>query len=303
MLSRDRWDYSPTMSTMPDALKEYVTVMVPHDQLKQYQNSELFQHVKDIKAWIPFIDCVPKKRRYLYENVKGPYIVLDDDLGLVQWNTDTEKFDPLTKKPNLFMRRVERMWKDLECGSSMSVGAANTFMTSKRIKEQGKLWWPDQVPFCFAGYGAKRPKLQWNQFFFTDIAIPMQLMAMGHPVTTYAALAYNMRNNKKLQTTGTSVYRNEDVIKYSALALSRMMPGYVFGLKDTGNNGGGWSLQKTFTRPNRDRTNDWEAKFLAENGLNRVPLPVDLNLAKPKEDLFKAYASSWKTARKPRKAT
>lgn len=295
VISRDRWDYSPTMDTMPKAVKALVTVMVPKDQYKLYKASAVFSGVRAIACWPTHIDCVPKKRRFLYENTVGAYVVIDDDLGLVQWDAKAQRFIPAKNGPNLFMKRIEALFSHLEDGYG-SVGAANTFMTSIKIKKEGTFLFDSQVPFCFAGFSADRPKLSWKTFFFTDISMPMQMMAKGHKVATYAPLAYNMRANKKLASTGTTPYRTEAVIKYSALALSQMMPGHVFGLKDTGNNGGGWSLQKTFVRPNPKRSLAWENQFMEDNKLRLVPDLIDLKLKTPMQDLFTQYRESWETA-------
>jgi len=296
ILSRDRWDYSPTVDTMPAEAMTFVTVMVPKDQYKQYRASPNFKGLT-IECWPDYVDCVPKKRRYLYEKVKGAYMVIDDDLGIQVWSSRDQKYVPANSKPTLFMSKLDRMWDRLDTADIGTVGATNTFMASKRIKENGgQTVWPGLVPFCFAGFGADRPKIKWRTFFFTDIAMPMQIMKQGGTSVTDFSIAYSMRNNKKLQTTGTSVYRDEATIKYSALALAKTVPGHVFGLKDTGNNGGGWSLQKTFTRPNLSRSNQWISGFLDQEGLTHVPRTVDLTLKTPMAELFANYKESWEQA-------
>jgi hypothetical protein len=292
--SRGRHDYAPTIESMPKRIREFVTVMVPKVEYKAYKASDLYKGTT-IECWPSYVDCIPKKRRYLYENVDGAYLVLDDDLKIHLWS----------KKKSAYVAAVdhhEGMFKALEMTFNLfdkhtAVGASNTFMMPIKIRETGKLIHESAVPFCFAGFAKKRPKLEYQTFFFTDIAMPMQLLSKGLSVATNAAIGYGMRNNKKLQSTGTSVYRNDEIIKYSALALARQMPGYVFGLKHTGNNGGGWSLQKTFVRPNEERTKKWVKEFLQENGLIKAPKNVELDLKTPMAELFANYKYSWSRVR------
>lgn len=78
------------------------------------------------------------------------------------------------------------------------------------------------------------------------------------------------------------------------------MPGYVHGLDNTGNNGGGWSLKKTFLRPNIERSRAFIKKFCKEEGMKRAPKLIDLNLKTPFADLVAAFAASWADARIPK---
>lgn len=290
--SRGRHDYSPTMDSLPAILKSQVEVWVPKDEIKLYRASPIFKGAKFI-AWPSYVDCIPKKRRFLYENVNQDYMVLDDDLKLGIWTGD--RYSNPEDYSSRFVKTLEHTFDYFD--NHTVVGVTNTFMASKKIKETGKLT-NGGVPFCFAGFAKKRPKLDFKTFFFTDIAMPMQILSQDLKIVTDARISYTMRSNQKLATTGTTPYRTDDLIKYSALALALQMPGYVHGLSNTGNNGGGWSLKKTFTRPNLDKGKVWVREFCVENGMVRKPALVDLDLKTPFEDLKRKYKQSWDNARK-----
>lgn len=294
IISRDRHDYSPTIESLPQILRSKVEVWIPKDQYKLYKSSPLFDGVK-LVGWPSYVDCVPKKRRYLYEHVDSDYMVIDDDLKLSAWDGKRQKYVDAFDNRSLFVRGLEHAFSLFD--SNANVGITNTFMASMKIKKDGVL---DHggVPFCFAGFSAKRPKLDFKTFFFTDIAMPMQLLDQGLTVRTDARVAYSMRSNKKLASTGTTPYRSEFLIRYSALALAIQMPGYVHGLDHTGNNGGGWSLKKTFTRPNEEKTQAFIREFCIAEGMKRKPKLVDLKIKTPFADLTAEFASAWNDARK-----
>lgn len=295
VLSRDRWDYSPTMTTLPKIVRQQMTVMVPPDQYKQYKKSELFADCKHIVAWPSYVDCVPKKRRFLYEKVDGDHMVVDDDLGFLLWNG--ERFVPATDHPKVALKRFERMFDML--GTRTMVGGASTFMTSKKIKEHGTTVFEQTAPFCCVAYSADRPKLKWYPFFYTDVSMPLQLSAVHEKrIATYAGLAFNFRTNKKLATTGTSTYRDHDITLYSALALARLVPGHVFDLKVSNNKTGGVAMYKSFTTRNDKRSEAFITRFMQEHKLTKYPEQVSLDLKTPREELFAQYRASWKKARR-----
>lgn len=293
VLSRDRWDYSPTMSTLPKIVRQQMTVMVPPDQYKQYKKSQLFADCKHIVAWPSYVDCVPKKRRFLYEKVKDDHMVVDDDLGFLLWNG--ERFVPATDHPKVALKRFERMFDMLD--TRTMVGGASTFMTSKRIKEQGTTIFEHNAPFCCVAYAKNRPKLKWYPFFYTDVSMPLQLSAVHRKnICTYAGLAFNFRTNQKLLTTGTSTYRDHDITLFSAISLAQLVPGHVFDLKKSNNKTGGVAMYKSFTTRNDKRSDAFVTKFLAEHGLQRLPELVDLDLRTPRAELFEQYRQSWADA-------
>jgi hypothetical protein len=221
-------------------------------------------------------------------------MVIDDDLKLSAWDDKNQKYVDADKNPKLFIRGLEHAFSLFD--QNVNVGITNTFMASMKIKKDGTLDHAG-VPFCFAGFSSKRPKLDFKTFFFTDIAMPMQILDKGMSVRTDARIAYSMRNNKKLSSTGTTPYRSEFLIRYSALALAIQMPGYVHGLEDTGNNGGGWSLRKTFTRPNLEKTQKFIREFCTAEDMKRKPKLVDLKIKTPFADLTAEFALSWNNAR------
>jgi hypothetical protein len=294
IISRDRHDYSPTVESLPKILKDKVEVWVPKDQYKQYKKSPIFEG-HPLTVWPSFVDCVPKKRRFLYENVDDHYMVIDDDLKLSSWHPTDRRYIDAKANPKLFLKGLEHSFSLFD--SHTNVGITNTFMASMKIKATGELH-HSGIPFCFAGFSKKRPKLEFKTFFFTDIAMPMQLLDQGLKTCTDARIAYSMRSNKKLSSTGTSPYRSEFLIRYSALALALQMPGYIFGLRHTGNNGGGWSLKKTFLRPNIERSKAFIREFCIGEGMRRPPKLVDLRLKTPFPDLVAEFSRSWDDVRK-----
>jgi hypothetical protein len=288
--SRDRHDYAPTFESLPDILKSCVEVWVPKDQYKLYRGSARYTGAT-IECWPDYVDCIPKKRRYLYENVADPYLVLDDDLGLSTWSAKQLKYVPAKLMPTRFTRGVESIFGDLD--SAIVAGATNTFMASKRILETGELE-HGAVPFCFAGFAekAKRPDLEYNAFFFTDIAMPLQCIIAGGRVVTNARIAYSMRDNQKLRQSGTNKYRTPELIVYSAMAMAKQFPGYIHALDYTGNHGGGFTLRKTFTRPNVKRTEKFLEEFMNLHAMSRMPKYVELDLKTPFAELNCKYIKS-----------
>jgi len=288
--SRDRQDYAPTFESLPDNLKSSVEVWVPKDQYKLYKSSAQYAGAT-IECWPTHIDCIPKKRRYLYENVDEPYLVLDDDLGLSTWSAKQSKYVPAKSMPTRFTRGVESIFDNL--GSALVAGATNTFMASKRILETGELE-HGAVPFCFAGFAekAKRPKLTYHAFFFTDISMPLQCILSGGEVVTNARVAYSMRDNQKLRHSGTNKYRTPELIVYSAMVMAKQFPGYIHDLEYTGNHGGGFTLRKTFTRPNVKRTEKFLAEFMELHKMTRLPKVVELDLKTPFAELNRKYSKS-----------
>ncbi len=295
VLSRGRHDYAPTIESMPKDLLGDVQVWVPKNEYKDYKRSPIFKGL-DIECWPTYVDCIPKKRRYLYENLIGSYMALDDDLKLMVWDNKKKNFSPALDDPEKFQRGLDLSCAHLNSGYT-NVGIANTFMTSMKINDKKTFEFND-VPFCFAGFSEDRPKIAFNTFFFTDIAMPMQIMKAKRKVLTTAYCAYSMRSNKKLASTGTTPYRTPEVIKYSALSLAQQMRGHVTGLKETGNLGGGWSLKKTFQKPNLDRANAFLREFAAQEGLKALPPLVDLDLRIPMDELFRIYRMNWEAAKK-----
>jgi hypothetical protein len=280
---------------MPKDLLKSVQVWIPKNEYKDYKRSPIFKGL-DLQCWPTYVDCIPKKRRYLYENIVGDYMAIDDDLKLMVWDNKKKNFSPALDAPEKFERGLVRSYAHLTSGVA-NVGLANTFMTSMKINEKKTFEFND-VPFCFAGFSGDRPKIRFNTFFFTDIAMPMQIMQANRKVLTAAYCAYSMRSNKKLASTGTTPYRTSDVIKYSAVSLAQQMRGHVTGLRETGNLGGGWSLQKTFQRPNLERANAFLREFAAREGLESLPKLVDLDLKTPMEELFRIYRKNWESAKK-----
>lgn len=293
ILSRGRHDYSPTMEYLPKVLRGIVEVYVPKPEYSAYKASPIFSGVR-IRCWPSSVDCIPKKRRYLYEQVDGEYIAIDDDLKLMVWDKEKKNYSSAESNPKGFVKGLELTYSDLE--KHQNVGIANTFMTSMKVNDTGSFEFKD-VPFCFAGFSKDRPEIDFKTFFFTDIAMPMQILKKGGSVVTKAHIAYSMRANKKLATTGTTPYRSDEVIIYSALSLAQQMPGHVTGLKNTGNNGGGWSLKKSFHRCNVNSSNEWLKEFSKEHGLLALPPLVDLDFAVPMSELFKTYARNMEKAR------
>jgi hypothetical protein len=291
--SRGRHDYAPTLEHMPHILKSQVEVWVPKVEYKAYSSSPLFSGVK-LKCWPTNIDCIPKTRRFLYENVDGSYMVADDDIKLMVWDKSKANFSAATTNEKGFMRGLELAFQSFD--DHHIVGIANTFMTSMRVKDKRTFEFSD-VAFGMVGFSADRPKIDFKTFFFTDTAMPMQVLKKGGTAHMTARIAYNLRSNKKLLATGTTPYRTDGVVKYSAISLAQQMPGHVSGMKNTGHLGGGWSLKKSFLKPNVQKYEVWAREFAAEHGLSALPPLVDLDLDTPMDELFAQYRKNWKLAK------
>lgn len=306
--SRGRSDYQLTLSSLPDELKKHVELWVPKSELSDYENSPHTQGVESIHTWPKAIDCIPKKRLHLAQTLKEPFMVLDDDLNLRVWVAAEGKYfgpDSSKKARSEFTRHfLETAPKLLDSFGYASF--ASKFMAESNIKKNGSLLARDAVGFCFSGFNklSLRPDFHTKPFFFTDISMPLQVIQNDQPTAIHYGISYDMRSNKKLHSTGTTPYRDDITIKYSAIAMARMFPGIVTGLKYTGNSGGGWSLEKGFSRATKGvtvnsllKTHEFLRTIMKQEGLVRLPKLIDLDPDTPLADLKKQYEGWFARAR------
>lgn len=303
IVSADRPDYQLTMQCIPEKLRHTVTLYVPEKQLDAYSRNPLLADVS-FRVWPADgpIDCIPRKRAWLYSSIKSDFVLMDDDLTFSAYDQSSGSLIACSDKkyPRLFESALHNL---MENGDVVS-GFGNRFMCQEAIKSSG-LRSSAGVPFCAVGFSKTRPlDLEFKTFFFTDISIPLQLKTRGLPTTTSYELVYSLRANKTLSSTATTKYRHDDIVLYSALSMAQLFPGRIFGLKNTGNSGGGWSLQKSLTpgTPTEKSFDKWR-KFLIETSRSQgfmgvLPPLVDISTFNgSRDDLFRQYRRNLARAR------
>lgn len=310
ILSAGRPDYQLTLASIPESLHSKIEVFVPKSEYKEYKRSPFLSKVGAIHAWPQHVDCVPRKRAWVMRNVNEPHLLLDDDLTIQAWDsrkhellgTDTKRGFELLKY-HLF----ETIPENLKHYDYLGLGGR--FMYQQKVlkaDERGMIG--GEVPVCAVGktQSAKKFGVKFTTFFFTDVSIPMQMKARGHKVGTFYGLIYSQRANQKLAKTGTSPYRSDPVVKYSAMSMARMFKGSVFGLKSSGESGGGWTLLKRMvdlgskdpTEAAVQKAKHWIKTFCTEERLKALPPLVNICTDISREELYDLYAQNWKQAQR-----
>lgn len=303
IVSTDRPDYQLTVQNIPEHLRSSVVMYIPERQLDAYSRNPVLKSVT-FKVWPDGgpIDCIPRKRAWFYSTIKSDHLVMDDDLTFSAYDKSSGELvaSSSRKYPRLFESAVSGLLND----DSVICGFANRFMCQDAIAANG-LRSATGLPFCAVAFSRNRPlDLQFKTFFFTDISIPLQIRSRGLQVSTSYRLVYSLRSNRTLSTTATTKYREDDIVLYSAISMAQLFPGRIFGLKNTGNSGGGWSLQKSLTpgEPTARSIDKWR-NFLTDvsrqQGFKGVLPPlVDIRTFQgTRDELFQLYRRNLKRAK------
>ena len=306
MLSYGRPDLQITLEKMPKNLLGQIELMVVPSEYKAYKRGWYANKVKSIECWPKEIDCAPKKRKWAALNIRDDYMLMDDDISLYVWSDKAQKFVPPDTAPRQFEREFMENIPEL-FSKYPGISLGSKFMADPWVRENGKIK-ENNVGFVVSGFSkdAPRDKVLYNRVFaFTDISLPLQMYQLTGKSLIYYGLCYNHSANKKLVSTGMGTYRDDFVKMDSAVKMARMFPGVVTGMKDTGNNGGGVTLTKFFSRVQKGVSENnilASQKFIKETcmsqGLKRVPRLFEYEDDMPRSQIIQLFKDNWEAAKK-----
>jgi hypothetical protein len=297
-----------TLQNLPPKVQQQVELWVVPSQYKEYKR-EWASTVKSIEVWPTHIDCVPKKRQWLAQNMESNYFVLDDDVGMYVWDRRAGRYNTAKADPKAFAHEfldvLPTLYDDHKC-----VSLASKFMAEQHARKS--LIKHNTVGFVVTGFCrgtiqklVKRDQLWFNKtFMFTDLAIPLQVLQATRSSVCYYGLVYNHSTVKELSVTGTATYRDDFVKLDSALKMARMFPGIVTGAKENGNRGGGMTIQKWFQRAVKgvkpqhvQASKDYVRSVCEEHGLIKPPKIFQYPDEMPRDEIIATFKRNWKRAK------
>lgn len=305
VLSYGRPQLQITLKSMPESVLQHIELMIVPAEYEAYRDNGLSQKLKAIHAWPSYLDCVPKKRHWMAQNAKDNYILMDDDVNMYVWSKKENKFVPALREPKAFERHF---LEGIPCqfDKFASVACANKFMADQYVRDNG-LVKKNSVGFVVSGFrkGAAANVKVGRTFVYTDIDLPLQVYQDRGSSCQYYGIAYNHASNKALEATGTSTYRSEFVKMDSAVRMAMLYPGIVTGASQNNNKGGGWTLQKYFSRVNKgvsdaaiQKSRDFVKELCKSHGLKRPPRPFAWDFKMPREKILDTYTRLWEEAKK-----
>ena len=306
VLSYGRPDLQITLKNLPPQVRKEVELWVVPDQYKEYRRNWK-DTVKSIECWPPHIDCVPKKRQWLAQNMDDRYFVIDDDIGLYVWSPKDQRYHNALDKPKTFAHQFLDVMPSLY-DKYACVSMANKFMSDSFAKRTPSLIKENTLGFVVTGFRPRvidrlksKDKIWFNRtFMFTDIALPLQVLQATKSSIQYYGLVYNHSVVKALANTGTATYRDDFVKLDSALKMAQLFPGIVVGAEENGNHGGGMTIKKFFGRAttgvsaaNLKASADFVAEFCDRHGLTEPPKIFEYDDQTPRAEIIAQFKRNW----------
>lgn len=300
VLSYGRPDLQITLQSLPEKLLKHVELFVVPSEYKQYKKGWYASKVKKIECWPDHIDCAPKKRKWAAQNINEDYALFDDDVNLYVWSNKQSKYVKPEVLPKKFEREFLEEWPSLY-SEYAGLSLATKFMADPFVREHGLIK-ENTVGFVVSGFRKGLAKnIQFNRTFaFTDIALPLQVFQNTKKSAIYYGLCYNHSAVKGLETTGMSSYRSDFVKMDSALKMAQLFPGIVTGAKETGNKGGGVTLQKFFSRVisgvtegHRAKSQEYIDSVCKEHGLRKPPKIFEYDDYMPRQEIIHEFKRNW----------
>jgi hypothetical protein len=305
--SLGRPDFQVTLNSLPEHLLKYVELFVIEDEYKQYKKQSYASKLKAINVWPKHIDCMPKKRKWLAQNIKDDYVMMDDDLNLYSWVGN--RYVPAKKDVNRFTKRFMETFPALY-EDYKAVGIPMKFFADQQVKANG-LYKYNDVGFVFNGFAkGAAANVRFNQVFaFTDMAIPFQVLRKYKSSITYYGMCFSQSSARVLSTTGMSSYRTDFVKLDSALKMCQLYAGVVTGFKETKvDNGGGISLQKRVSRlidgctlDHVEKSHYFVHQFCQEHELSEPPDIFQYEDEMPRADIIAQFQTNWNRVKIKRK--
>lgn len=312
VLSYGRPDLQITLKNLPPQVRKEVELWVVPDQYKEYRRNWK-DTVKSIECWPAHIDCVPKKRQWLAQNMDDRYFVIDDDISLYVWSPKDQRYHNALDAPKTFTHQfldvMPGLYDEYDC-----VSMANKFMSDSFAKKSPTLIKKNTVGFVVTGFRPRvisrlkaKDKIWFNRtFMFTDIALPLQVLQATKSSIQYYGLVYNHSVVKALANTGTATYRDDFVKLDSALKMAQLFPGIVVGATENGNHGGGMTIKKFFGRAatgvsaaNIAASEAFVEEFCSQHGLERPPKIFTYDDEVSRSEIIQEFKNNWNRVLKP----
>ncbi len=307
LASYGRHDLQITLESLTREALSQIELWVVQSQYDLYRKGWYANKVKTIQCWPEYIDCIPKKRQWMLKNAGDDYMILDDDAALMVWDSRADRYVKPIDNPKLFNRRfLEQMPELFERYDGVS--ATTKFMAEPAIRENGLIS-ENAIGFVVSGFSErvnwKKLDRLYKTFFFTDIAVPLQIFQKSHSSVIYRGICYNQSTRAALQATGTNEYRTDFLKLDSALKMAQLFPGIVTGATENGNNGGGMTITKFFSRvtkgvstKNIQASEDFVVAACKQHGLKRPPKIITYADETPRDEIFRTFKDEWAKAKR-----
>jgi hypothetical protein len=296
-----RSDLQITLQSLPPKLLPHIELFVVPSEVKAYRKGWYASKVKSIQVWPEYVDCMPKKRKWLALNAGDDFMMLDDDLMLYTWTKD-KRYAKAVDEEKLFTRRFTESLPALYDAGNAMVSCPMKYFADTYVKANG-LYKNEDVGYVFTGFAKGKAKhVEFNKVFsFTDMSVPMQVLQQHKQAVTYYGMCFAQSSAKALATTGMSTYRTDFVKLDSALKMLQLFEGVVTGFRKTKvDNGGGISLEKRVSRLLTGVTDAHVAKSQASvaavcklYGLRKPPRIFQYPDDMPRDEIIHTFQRNW----------
>ena len=293
-----------TLESLPPGLLPHIELMVVPSDYADYKNQWYSDKVKSIECWPEYIDMMPKKRKWLAQNMGDDFLMLDDDLLLYAWNKTDLRYNRARDLPKAFTRRfLETIPAYFETHSMVSVPMK--FMSDVYHKEKGI----ERTDIGYVVTGMRKDaaaKVVFNTVFaFTDVSVPLQVYQAHKTAVVYYGLCFSQSKSKDNAITGMNSYRTPFIKADSAIKMLQLFPGIItdfYETKDQG--GGGIGLSKRTSRILKGctkaaflQTKTNLEKWLLHYGLSKPPAHFQYEDEMPRAEIIAQLKRNWKAAK------
>lgn len=290
-----------TLESLPESCLPFIDLYVMESEYKEYSSQWYASKVRKIHPLPAIMDCLSKKKKLFYQTIKGPYILIDDDLFLFSWSVKEQRFVKAKEAPKPFTSRfLGELPELLELFNMVSCAQRSMSTTTAAKKSKVSV---NRIGSAMAGYAATRPQDIWfNKILFTlDQPIPLQNFQRTKSSCEYTGLAFNQSWAKALSTSGTAAQRNLFLTMNDALKCVQLFPGVVTDF--VGNNGikGDLALHRKPSRIPRGvkpehvaASEAFVSEFVNHNGLKHAPKIFDYEDLQPFADIVHQVEVNWK---------
>lgn len=289
-----------TLESLPAACLKPVDLYVMADEYQQYRGQWYGGLVRKIHKFPETMDCLSKKKKHFYQEIDGPYMLIDDDLFLFAWSVKEQRFVKAKESERLFTRRFLEELPEVFDSFNM-VSCVQRSMAGSAAARKGWIA-ENRLGSAMAGYAANRPQDVWfNKILFTlDQPLPIQNFQRTKSSVEYLGIAFNQSWAKVLSTSGTAAQRSAFLAMNDALKCVQLFPGIVTDFVKNHSIKGDLALHRKPSRIPRGVRPDHEAestdfvrRFLAHNGLRRAPKIFDYEDLQPFKDIVNQVETNW----------
>lgn len=293
-----------TLESLPEDLLSHIDLMVTTAEYADYKNRWYSSKVKSIECWPKHIDMMPKKRKWLCQNLNDDFMMLDDDLLLYSWNKKDLRYNRAKLAPKSFSRRfLETLPAYFESKALVSVPMK--FMADVYHKEKGI----ERTDIGYVVTGMKKNSsttVKFNTVFaFTDLSVPLQIYQEHKTAVVYYGLCFSQSQAKENFSTGINSYRTSFIKVDSALKMLQLFPGIVTDFYETKDQGGGGigiskrssRILKGCTKAALAQTTDNLAKWLKHYKLSKPPVQFQYEDEMPRDEIIAQLKLNWKAVR------